>query len=273
MLRLVLIVTATLPIWTSLANAGSVSIVDTGAPDVALDELYGGANAIIMRQMPANTIPAAAFGLTFTVPDNGPTITDFSFFLKDFNLSGPLNRQLGQAAYYGFVMQWDAANFAVTGDVLFQSALQLEGGNSSSFVEQSVQTGGLELQVGTEYIAFFSGIDMTSNRFNRSPGFAFIGGDDDPSDGTPPATGISVVSNASVTSWTQLFLPGAFSLASRDLAAIIHAQSTENSTGPDPVVIPDPALGDTPEPAALLMWTVFGLFGAAYEWRRRRRRT
>jgi hypothetical protein len=217
--------------------------------------------------LPPGTEYAAAFGRTFQVPSDATKLTDFTFYLKDYDIPSRLNRSLVPAPFYAFIMQWDAASLSVVGEPLFGSSM-LQELDLDNYFAYTIPTGGVDLAPNTDYVAFFSGLHPTNgSAFDRSPGFAGVGAAGDGGGSGSLVGGSAVVSNQTVKTWSELFNPGAFRLAARDLAAFINAERDA-----PPVIIPPPTVDNppplgAPEPASILMWALFGLVGMAYVWR------
>lgn len=102
-------------------------------------------------------------GQTFTVPWEASVLTEFMFRLSPYYaVPGPSNAYyaLNAPIFRLYVMGWDQALFAPTGDVLFRSEARAgatfadsPGGGTLPF---TFATGGLALDPGAMYVAFLT---------------------------------------------------------------------------------------------------------------------
>jgi hypothetical protein len=103
----------------------------------------------------------ATYGQTFTVGAD-TVLQDFTFYLK--SISSP-----DAVDFAGYVMAWNGTR--ATGGVLFESAPQTFAGPTNIFTPVTINAGGLQLQSGQQYVAFFS----ASKFFDGSTGLATMG--------------------------------------------------------------------------------------------------
>lgn len=95
------------------------------------------------------------FGQTFVVAAGAPTLQRLSFWLQHSSVDTS-----GEDLFFSFVvMGWNTDR--ATGPVLYESALQSITTAQSTMTEYHVDTGGLNLVPGQEYVAFLS----TNNGF------------------------------------------------------------------------------------------------------------
>jgi hypothetical protein len=106
----------------------------------------------------------ATYGQTFTV-DNETSLDNFTFYLND-------SIDPDFTDFEAFVMDWSGTK--ATGSVLYQSAALSTTNNNGSdgFEEFSINTGGLSLTSGNQYVAFFS----ASNLFDTIDGTSMWAG-------------------------------------------------------------------------------------------------
>jgi len=106
----------------------------------------------------------ATYGQTFTVGSE-TSLDNFTFYLND-----SVNPDFTD--FEAFVMAWDGAK--ATGSILYQSAALSTTNNNGSdgFEEFSINTGGVSLTSGNQYVAFFS----ASNLFDSTKGTSIWGG-------------------------------------------------------------------------------------------------
>jgi hypothetical protein len=102
----------------------------------------------------------ATYGQTFTAPETSSPLTEFTFYLDDYNPD-----VIDFAAY---VMAWDGTK--ATGPVLYSSAMQSTTG-TSGFDTLTFNTGELILTPGQQYVAFLS----ASNFFDGVSGTGQMG--------------------------------------------------------------------------------------------------
>ena len=102
----------------------------------------------------------ATYGQTFTVGADS-VLDSFTFFLNDL-----VNPDFVDFAAY--VMGWDGSK--ASGPVLFESAAlsTTDNGSADGFEQFTIDTGGLNLASGLQYVAFFS----ASNFFDGLQGWA-----------------------------------------------------------------------------------------------------
>ena len=90
----------------------------------------------------------STLGQTFTTPADNQ-LDDFTFYIirSPFSGNDPFN-------FVAIVMQWNGTN--VTGPVLFESGLQTFTATDLKFYPITINTGGLTLTAGQQYVAFFT---------------------------------------------------------------------------------------------------------------------
>jgi hypothetical protein len=134
-------------------------------------------------QVTIGTDPAGSFeynwfrtlGQTFTVPGEASILTNFTFWVSpSYGPSGPGgdNVAMSPPVFRLFVMGWDQALFAPTGDVLFRSEARtgLTAADGSTPAPFAFSTGSLALDPGGMYVAFLS------TRDDPQPGPVCTGG-------------------------------------------------------------------------------------------------
>lgn len=96
----------------------------------------------------------STFGQTFVAPTGMDTLDSFAFYVND---------GVGPLAFQAFIMEW--SGLRATGPILFQSGplVTTDNGGLDGFERIQISiSGGLSLNAGTSYVAFFS----TSNLFD-----------------------------------------------------------------------------------------------------------
>jgi len=109
----------------------------------------------------------ATYGQTFRTPDAIHTVLDdFTFYLRQDQPGVPV--QFG-----AYVYAWDSLNSRATGPNLFQSAMfeTTNNGGAGGFEAITAVTGGISLDSGVDYVAFFS----ASEYFDGAAGLATFG--------------------------------------------------------------------------------------------------
>ncbi len=111
----------------------------------------------------------ATYGQTFTVGSE-TSLDNFKFYLND-----SVNPDFTD--FEAFVMDWSGTK--ATGSVLYQSAALSTSNNNGSggFEEFSINTGGLSLTSGNQYVAFFSASNLFDS-INGTSIWAGLGGAD-----------------------------------------------------------------------------------------------
>jgi len=142
-------------LFVSSANAG---IIDTTSS-------WNGSDAIGSFGE-TNT---ATYGQTFTVGSE-TSLDNFKFYLND-----SVNPDFTD--FEAFVMDWSGTK--ATGSILYQSAPLSTSNNNGSggFEEFSINTGGLSLTSGNQYVAFFSASNLFDS-INGTSIWAGLGGAD-----------------------------------------------------------------------------------------------
>jgi hypothetical protein len=100
---------------------------------------------------------APTFGQTITVPEGDNVLDRFSFYLVENHntVSGaPLGPQT--VTYKAYVYEWDEANNRAVGPRRWESSAPQVVNTSTTIQEVVAETGGVELESGVQYIAFFS---------------------------------------------------------------------------------------------------------------------
>lgn len=171
-------------LWGPLA--GAQTILDTTAAWTGDGVAALGGNGV------------AAYGQTFTVPSD-PVLQSFSVFLADFDTTLPVQFQ-------AFVAGWNNSRsvFRPSAPVLFSSPVMTLPGGNNNWQEVTIQTGGLQLTPGGQYVFFlgtyglFQGIQyqLKMGTINFSSPYA---GGEFAYDGQSPSNG--TLSQAFAQSW------------------------------------------------------------------------
>lgn len=104
----------------------------------------------------------ATYGQTFTVTGSDSVLDSFTFLINDRDDPDTVEFQ-------AYVYAWNGGGFQPTGPALFSSGpLSATPGGPDVFEPFTINTGGLSLTSGSQYVAFFS----TSNLFDGSNGTA-----------------------------------------------------------------------------------------------------
>lgn len=120
------------------------------------------ANSTILFWGNPNT---ATYGQTITVGSDN-ILNSFTFYLRG-----------GQAtAFRGYVMQWNGSS--ATGPVVWSSGNQLYTPPASGFQAEQMNTGGVTLQVGDQYVLFFSTSEVYDPNQNSGVTFQSVAGHD-----------------------------------------------------------------------------------------------
>lgn len=96
-----------------------------------------------------------SYGQTFIVPVGNPILTSLSLWLEH----APLDTSNQPLHFSCFVMAWNTNE--ATGPILFESSLRTINPNQTDMTEFFLETGGLTLESGTQYITFLN----ASNQF------------------------------------------------------------------------------------------------------------
>lgn len=106
----------------------------------------------------------ATYGQTFTVGADS-SLNSFSFFIND-------SVNPDYVDFEAYVMSWDGS--MATGSILYQSAgmSTTNNGGLDGMEQFTINTGGLDLTAGSQYVAFFS----ASNLFDGIVGTSVVGG-------------------------------------------------------------------------------------------------
>ena len=130
-------------LFASLVHA--TTIIDTTPADGSAG-LFGEPNS-------------ATYGQVFTVPAVDNRLDNYTFYIDD-----DVNPDF--VDFEAFVMGWDGSK--ATGSILYQSSAisTTNNGGSNGFEAFTINTGGLTLNSGQQYVAFFS----ASNLFDGSIG-------------------------------------------------------------------------------------------------------
>ena len=124
----------------------------TSAEAVTIDTLSGWNGTRSVQSFgETNT---ASYGQTFTVGAGETQLNNFTFLINDFLDPDTID-------FAAYVMEWDGVDRA-TGPVLFASAgmTTTNNGGADGFEAFSVDAGGLHLNAGSQYVAFFSASDF-----------------------------------------------------------------------------------------------------------------
>lgn len=142
----------------SFANTASATVIDT-TPS---------ANWQIYEFGESDT---TTYGQTFRTPNASETmLNSFSFFLD--HTSGSAQ------SFRAYVMAWDEALGQTAGSVLFTSAVQtLPVDAGSNFIEFAIATGGVSLDEGQDYVAFFSVAGLFDSNLDKSVWQSISGSD------------------------------------------------------------------------------------------------
>ena len=174
---------------------------------------------------PFGKLNTATYGQTFTVPGSDNLLQSFSFFLTDLSSGGDLRFQ-------GYIAKWDTGIGALTGPLLFQSAIQNGPAPGAGFTRYDFDVGGLPLTSGDVYLAFLS----TSGLFANIPidqATASVGVLQTNVDG-----GIGTFRfNNSGDVFSSLFLPSSWQMQDRDLAFEAVFDNVEPSVVPEPSTV------------------------------------
>lgn len=128
------ILLAAVPLLIS-STAQAVTVIDTASS-------WNGVGSVMSFGEP-NT---ATYGQTFTVTGTDTKLDSFSFYLNDFSDPGDID-------FRAYVFGWDGNKAA--GPQLFESG-DLHTTGQSGFELFNINTGGIDLTAGLEYVAFFS---------------------------------------------------------------------------------------------------------------------
>lgn len=174
----------------------------------------------------------ATYGQTFTVgADN--VLDSFAFFLRDMEDGNP-------SKFIAHVMQWNGT--AGAGPILFTSP-ELATTSTPGFEQVTVNTGGISLVTGQQYVAFFTIQGVTT----PLGGTSVWGNANTPFN--PYTGGAFVYTNSSFTSPWSLNHGG----EGNDLATILTFSSET-----------------VPEPASLAIWGGLGIAGLVAARRRKK---
>lgn len=184
-------------------------------------------------------VSTATHGQTFTVSGTNTVLNSFTFYLDDISNPGPVD-------FAGYVAAWDG-NKAM-GPILFTSSAMSTTNNSGAggFEEFTVNTGGISLVSGEQYVAFFS----ASNYFDTVTGTSLLGRADTP---FAPYTGGKYVFNdngsdfgaLTTTNWGTNVFDLAFKMDFSDPSAV-------------------------PEPTTFVVWSLLGMLGTCFFRRKHR---
>lgn len=146
-------------IMTALVLSTSVNaatVIDTTSS-------WGGASIIGFGESDATTSGlafGATYGQVFTVGSSNQ-LNSFTYLIDDYLNPNPVD-------FEAFVLAWDGAK--ATGSILYQSSSMTTTNNAGAggFESFTVNTGGLNLTSGNQYVAFFS----ASNLFDGITGLS-----------------------------------------------------------------------------------------------------
>jgi hypothetical protein len=130
-----------------LASSGAqaVSIINT-APT------WNGSSFIF----PWGVSDTSTYGQTFTVNGSDNVLQSFSFQIGQANT--PIN-------YAAYVAQWTGGiNGSIVGSLLYSSSTQSYSNSNPTFQQVTINTGGIQLNTGSKYVAFLSTSGLQSGQ-------------------------------------------------------------------------------------------------------------
>ena len=149
-------------IGASQANAGTISTIPIWNGQ-SQNNPFGPSTATFAS--------AETWGQTFTVTDGlGTKLDNFSFFLGT-PTGSPITSGTDTSHFSAYVMAWDGNK--ATGAVLYTSPSYVIPASGQGFTEFTFNTGGVNLNAGTQYVAFLSTLNYSDG--NTETGFALIG--------------------------------------------------------------------------------------------------
>lgn len=109
---------------------------------------------------------SATYGQTFLVTGSDTLLESWTFYINDY-----VNDDYVDFVFY--IMEWDSATTMATGDILYQSEdITTTNNDDNDGMEAFIfDTDGLELESGSEYIAFIS----ASSLFDNEAGTSVVG--------------------------------------------------------------------------------------------------
>ncbi len=111
----------------------------------------------------------ATYGQTFLVTGPETVLDDFTFYVDD----RPITTAPDVVTFLAYVAAWDG--FKATGPMLFTSG-PMSTSDAAAFEQFTVDTGGLALDAGQRYVAFFN----TSNHYSGVSGNSRLGATESP---------------------------------------------------------------------------------------------
>jgi hypothetical protein len=194
---------------------------------------------------PTSSGASGTYGQTFLDPAGNPVLQSMTFEISDQFFSIP---------FRAYVYQWDMANKGLTGPALFTSA-PMTVNAAAGFQAVTVNTGGVTLTPGSEYVAFFSTIGE-GGAGNASASWGLVSSN-------PYTDGTFVFNNSQTLSGLSVPANPAWNTIGGgppgDFGDLAFSLSFTGSTAA------------VPEPATLAPAVLAALAGAGLAWRKRRR--